>query len=423
MLERFTEFLDKNLSVPMAKLSEQRHFRAIRDGIIATLPLIIVGSFFLIVAFPPFPADWGFVQFIKANVAKILLPYRMSMFIMTLYAVFGIGHSLAKSYKLDGLSGAILAELSFLLTILPVAATAGETNLGLVLPMSKLGAAGMFVGIIASIIAVEIYRFIDRSGFKVRMPEQVPASVAKSFEALTPTAAIILLMGSITYFFNFDWHGTIADFVKPLVSATDSIYSVLFIIFLITFFWSFGIHGVSIIGSLARPIWLVLMEANVQALAEGKVLPSIAPEPFYQWFVWIGGSGCTIGLALLLAFRAKSSYAKSLGKTSLAPVLFNINEPIIFGCPIVLNPILIIPFIVTPLVNAIIAYSAISFNLVSRLSTIAPWTFPGPIGAYIATGGDYRAIILNVLLILVSVAIYYPFFKMYDKKLLKEEGM
>lgn len=424
MIEKFTNFLDQKLSTPMAKLAEQRHLRAIRDGIVATLPLIIVGSFFLIIAFPPLPNDWAIYQFLSQNAATILLPYRMSMYIMTLYAVFGIGSSLAKSYKLDGLSGGILAELAFLLTIVPVNVTAeGAEVTGLVIPMANLGAAGMFVGIIVSIMAVEIFRFMDKSGFKIKMPEQVPPSVARSFEALTPTLVVLVLIGSITYYLGFNWHGFIQMLVSPLVKATDTLPSVLILVFLITFFWSFGIHGVSIIGSLARPLWLTLLDQNTAAAAAGEALPAIAAEPLYQWFIWIGGSGCTIGLAILMAFRARSSYVKSLGKTVILPSVFNINEPVIFGCPIVLNPILIIPFVLCPLVCATIAWFATTLGFVNAVIVTAPWTLPGPIGAFLATGGDYRAAILNIILIILSIVIYYPFFKLYDKKQLEEEGI
>lgn len=417
MLEKFTNFLDTKLSTPMARLAEQRHLRAVRDGIVATLPLIIVGSFFLIIAFPPLPKSWGIYQFLSSNATTILLPYRMSMYIMTLYAVFGIGHSLAKSYDLDGLSGGILAELAFLLTIVPVSVE----GVGLVIPMGNLGAAGMFVGIIVSLLAVEVYRLMDKSGFKIKMPDQVPESVARSFENLTPTAVVLIVLGTITYFIGFDWHSFVTKIVTPLVSATDTLPSVLLLVFLITFFWSFGIHGVSIIGSIARPLWLILLDQNAAAAAAGTALPAIAAEPFFQWFIWIGGSGCTIGLALLLAFRAKSSYASKLGKASILPVIFNINEPIIFGTPIVLNPILIIPFILTPMITATIAWFATKLGLVSAVILTAPWTLPGPIGAFLATGGDWRASVLNIILIIVSIICYYPFFKLYDKKLLLEE--
>lgn len=437
----------EKLSMQMAKLSEQRHLRAIRDGIIATLPLIIVGSIFLIVAFPPFPVDWGISLWAKKNIAQILLPYRMTMFIMALYAVMGIGNSLAKSYKLDGITGAILATSGFLLTIVPSVVkeilvvtqvidgkevqiiaekgTEGATVLqeaaGFVMPMTNLGSAGLFVGIIIAIFAVEVYRFTTTTGFRIKMPDSVPASVARSFEALTPTLIVVLVVATVTYWLHINLHGIMKIIIEPLVKATDSWFSVIIIVFLITFFWSFGIHGVSIVGSLVRPLWLTLLDQNTAALADGKVIPHIAAEPFYQWFIWIGGSGATIGLAILLATVSKSSYGKTLGRTSIVSSIFNINEPIIFGAPIVLNPILIPPFIIVPVVNSSIAYLCTSMGLVNKVTSTPPWTLPGPIGAFLATNGDYRAALLNIVLIISSTVIYYPFFKAYDKKLLEDE--
>lgn len=442
MFEKISKFLDEKLSTPMAKLSEQRHLRAIRDGIIATLPLIIVSSMFLVIAFLPnsMPADWGITHFIQQNATKILLPYRVSMYIMTLYAVFGIGHSLAQSYDLDGLTGGILSELAFLLTIVPTAMpeiSEGITKLadnhqelanflsglpqGFVLPMGNLGSAGMFVGILCAFFAVEIYRFTQKSGFKITMPAQVPQSVARSFESLTPAAIILIAVATITMWIGIDVHGIISKVMTPLVKVTNSFPSVLILIFLEQFFWSFGIHGGSIVGSLARPLWLVLIEENTTAFAAGQAIPNIAAEPFYQWFVHIGGSGATLGLAILFLFKAKSEYGKALGKTAIVPSIFNINEPMIFGAPIVLNPVLMIPFIVTPLILGTIAWCATSLGLVNHVVAIAPWTLPGPIGAFLACGNDWRASVLSVVLILISIVIYYPFFKMYDKQLLEKE--
>lgn len=417
-MDKFTNFLEEKLAGPMAVLSRQRHLVAVRDGIIATLPLIIVGSFFLIIAFPPLPESWGITQTLKANAGTILLPYRMTMFIMTMYATWGIGYSLAKSYKLDGVSGGILSAVAFMLTIVPQVVE----ELGWAMPMANLGGAGMFVGIITSFIAVEVLRLTTKYKLTIKMPDQVPPSVARSFEALVPTAVVILAIGSITYFLKFDWHGFIGKIVAPLVSATDTLPSVLILIFLITLFWSFGIHGVSIIGSLARPVWLQLIDMNTAASAAGQEIPAIAAEPFYQWFVWIGGSGATIGLVVCMAFFCKSVYGKQMGRAALVPGIFNINEPAIFGAPIVLNPVLIIPFVVTPMVLATITWFAMSMGMVGKVVLTAPWTLPGPIGAFLATGGDWRASVLNVVCIIISIVIYYPFVKMYDKKLLVEES-
>lgn len=442
MFDKIAQFLDEKLSTPMAKLAEQRHLRAIRDGIIATLPIIIVASMFMVIAFLPnsLPDDWGFTQWIMEHQTKILLPYRVSMYIMTLYAVFGIGYSLAESYDLDGLSGAILSELAFLLTIIPTSIPAASEAVqelaannveladylsavptGFHLPMANLGSGGMFIGILSAFLAVEIFRFTNKSGFKLSMPPQVPASVARSFEALTPTAIVLLLFATVTMFLEINVHGIVATIVSPLISASDTLPSVLIIIFLTGFFWVFGIHGASIVGSLARPLWLILLEENTTAFVAGEAVQNIAAEPFYQWFIWIGGSGATLGLAILLAFRSKSTYGSTLGKTSLVPAIFNINEPMIFGVPIVLNPVLMIPFIFIPVINGVIAWLATVWGWVNPVVANAPWTLPGPIGAFLATGNDWRALVLNALLILLSVALYYPFFRIYDNQLVTEE--
>lgn len=425
-MDAFQKFLEDKLGPAMSKFGSNRYLLAVRDGVIAALPLVIVGSFFLIIANPPLPQSWGPYQFLTANAATILLPYRVTMYIMSLYAVFGMGNSLARSYDLDGLSGGVMSVMAFLLTIKPVnvSADANAGIAGFVLPMSSLGSAGLFVGIIVTFIAINIFRLTQSSRFHITMPEQVPPSVSRSFEALTPTLLVMLLIGSITYFLGFNWSGAITAIVTPLVTATDTLPGVLLVCFLTCFFWFFGIHGASIVGSIARPLWLTLLEQNANAAASGvagTALPAIGPEPFYQWFIWIGGAGCTIGLAILLVSVCKSKYLKDLGRICVAPALFNINEPLMFGAPVVLNLTLAIPFVLTPMICAIIAWVATSLGLVSRVIITAPWTLPGPIGAYLATGGDWRAAVLCCILIAVSAVCYLPFVKIYDKQFLAQE--
>lgn len=426
-MKKIQSWLEEHLAPAMGVLGSNRYLLAVRDGVVGALPLIIVGSFFMIVANPPLPGDWGVTQFLKAHAATILLPYRMTMYIMALYAVFGMGYSLAKSYDLDPLSGAVLSIMAFMLTISPVNVSkdANAGVVGYVLPMTYLGSGGLFVGIIVTFIAINIFRLTQNSKFKITMPEQVPPSVARSFEALTPTLIVILLIGSITYFFGFNWNAAITACIKPLVNATDSLPGVLLISFLYGFFWFFGIHGASIVGSIARPLWLTLLESNATAAANGvsgTQLPAIAAEPFYQWFIFIGGAGCTIGLAILLITVCKSKYAKDLGRIGFLPCLFNINEPLIFGAPIVLNLTLAIPFVLTPMINGAIAWFVTSLGLVNRVTVSAPWTLPGPIGAFLACGGDWRAIVLSFALIALSCVIYYPFVKIWDKQYLSQEN-
>lgn len=411
-MKKFFEWLEKYLVPPMTKLSEQRHLKAIRDGIVSTIPLIIVGSFFLVIAIPP---NAYLKELVKPYVTQILFPYRLSMGIMALYASFGIAYNLAKSYKLDPLSGGTLGLAAFLLTSVPVSIE----EQGWVLPLSNLGGAGMFVAILMSIFAVEILRFCKERNLTIKMPKEVPTSVANSFAALIPATFIIIPIWIIRDLLNFDIQANILKIFMPLVTAGNSLPGILVPILLITLLWACGIHGDSVVGTVARPIWLAMLDGNIAAQAAGQAIPNIAPEPFFQWFVWIGGSGTTIGLVLLMLF-SKSVYLKDVGRACLIPGICNINEPVIFGVPIMLNPLLIIPFVLGPLVCGCLTYFAMAFNLVARPVILAPWTLPAPIGAYLATGGDWKAIVLVLVNIAVTTVIYFPFFKAYEQKLMKE---
>ncbi|MGL6114855.1 MAG: PTS sugar transporter subunit IIC [Cetobacterium sp.] len=426
-MEKFYSIIENVFMKPMTKLAEQRHLKAIRDGMVSTIPLTIVGSFFLIVAFPPVPASWketmGLFLWIQKNIGDILIPFRITMGLVAIYATYNIGYSLAKNYKLDGVSGGTLSLVAYFMTIVPSIATSntGE-GLGFVLPMSKLGGAGLFVGIVTAIFAVETLRFFKTKGITIKMPEGVPDSVARSFEALFPTVAVVLITWFLFVMLKLDIHNIFQSIFNPLKGIVDTPIGAIIMVMLITMLWTAGIHGVSVIGAIARPIWLEMLTANADAMQAGeKVLPYITPEPFFQWFVWIGGSGGTLGLVFLLLF-AKSKYLKDLGRATILPAIFNINEPIIFGLPIMLNPFFTIPFILGPVLATIITYSAMALNLVSRPAILAPWTFPAPIGAYLATGGDIRAVFLCIFNIILMGAVYYPFLKAYDKKMSVEEN-
>ncbi|MCI1580953.1 MAG: PTS sugar transporter subunit IIC [Clostridium beijerinckii] len=411
-MNKFFNWLEKYLLPPMTKLSEQRHLKAIRDGIVSTIPLIIIGSFFLVIAVPP--NDW-LKQLVAPYVNQIMFPYRLSMGIMALYASFGIAYNLAKSYKLDPFSGGSLGLAAFLLTNVPLNI---DPN-GWMLSLSSLGGSGMFTAIIMSIFAVEIFRLCKEKNLTIKMPKEVPTSVANSFAALIPAAFIIIPIWIIRDLLNFDIQKFVLSIFTPLVTAGNSLPGILVPILLITLLWGCGIHGDSVVGTVARPIWLAMLDANVAAQAAGQPIPNIAPEPFFQWFVWIGGSGATIGLVILM-LGSKSRYLKDIARASLIPGICNINEPVIFGAPIMLNPLLIIPFILGPLICGCVSYFAMTLNLVSKPVILAPWTLPAPIGAYLATGGDWRAIILVLINIAIVTALYFPFLKAYEKKLIKE---
>lgn len=416
-MNNFFDWLDSHFAQPLSKISEQRHLRAIRDGVVSAIPLIIVGSFFLIIAMPPIPENWGFHIWATQHIQQIMIPYRMTFWIMSLYICFGIGYNLAKSYKLDPLAGAQLSVAAFLLSIMPIIKKTGD----ILLPMASLGSVGIFPCMLLAIFSVEILRFCKTHNLVFKMPEQVPSSVAHSFEAIIPAGIIVIIMTLINVVFKINLEVLIQNIFSPLVKAGDTLGGVLVPVILVVFFWFFGIHGDSIVGSVARPIWLQYFSENAEKMSHGLQPTHIAPETFFQWFVWIGGSGATIGLIIAALCIGKSKYTKSITRASLVPCIFNINEPIIFGFPVMLNPVFLIPFILAPVVMTLVTWFTFKLGWVHMMFVQPPWTLPAPIGAFLATGGDWRAIVLCIVDILIATLIYWPFVMMYDKQELAKE--
>lgn len=413
------DWMDTHLAQPLSKISEQRHLRAIRDGVVSAIPLIIVGSFFLIIAMPPIPENWAYHVWATAHVQQIMIPYRMTFWIMSLYICFGIGYNLSKSYKLDPLAGGQLSVAAFLLSIMPTITKQGD----IYLPMASLGSVGIFPCMLLAIFSVEVLRFCKTHNLVFKMPEQVPSSVAHSFEAVIPCSFIVLVMTLINVVFKINLEVLIQTIFSPLVKAGDTLGGVLVPVFLVVFFWFFGIHGDSIVGSVARPIWLQYFSQNAEKMAHGLQPTHIAPETFFQWFIWIGGSGATIGLIIAALCIGRAKYTKSITRACLVPCIFNINEPIIFGFPIMLNPVFLIPFVLAPIVMTLVTWFTFKLGWVHMMFVQPPWTLPAPIGAFLATGGDWRAIVLCLVNIAISTIIYWPFVMMYDKaELAKENG-
>lgn len=422
-MEKFIKWMEEKLVPPMAKIGSQRHLLAIRNGVVSTLSLILIGTFFMVFINLPFP---GWTDFIAPFSATLVLPFRMTMGLMAIYATFVMGLDLAKSYNLDGVTGGILSLGAFFMLQMPVNVTTPEdAPLGFVLPMGSLGASGMFTGIISMIFAVEVYRFFQNHHITIKMPEQVPPAVSRSFEALIPGLIILTTCWLIRGVLGFDVNAAFLKLFAPLTNILgNNLLGALLPMFLIHLLWSFGIHGMSIVGSIVRPLWLIMFDENTKALAAGTSatdLPYIAPEPFYQWTVTIGGAGATIVVAFLFLFFCKSKFLKEVGRFTIVPGIFNINEPMIFGAPMVLNPYLFIPFNVVPLVLTTISYFALKLGLVNGFTVMPMWTLPAPIGGYLAAGNDWRMIVLILVNMVVATVIYYPFVRAYDKKMLLDE--
>lgn len=425
-MNNFVNFLEAKILPAANKLGQQRHMTAIRKGIIATLPLTIVGSFFTILSNMPIPAV---ANFLAPYQAILDIPFRFTVGILSLYATFGIASALAASYKMDTLSSGILGVLAFLVaTVQPVKVNTdvkGVITAGRYMNIANLSASSLFAAIATALISVEIYHFLEKKNITIKMPDGVPPEVSNSFVALFPAAIILILFWVVRDIFNFNIATFISNLLMPLKGflVGNSLAGGLTTIFLICSFWTLGIHGAAIMDPIVRPFWEMSIANNMNQFHAGVAatkLPTIFTEQFLQWFVWIGGAGGTLALVVLFMF-SKSQYLKDLGKLSFLPGLFNINEPIIFGAPIVLNPILGIPFILAPLVTGTISYFATVTHLVPMMMVRLPFTIPAPIAAIMSTNWSWNAAILSIVNFVVYLIIYYPFFKVFEKQQLEKE--
>ena len=425
-MDNFINFLNVKV-VPVAnKLGAQRHMMAIRKGIISTLPLTIVGSFFTIINNMPIEAVAKMLEPYK----DILdIPFRYTVGILALYAAFGIASSLADYYKLDKLTNGTLAVLAFLISAAaPIQVTdnvKGVIDAGRYINIANLSASSLFASIVTGLLTVEIYRFFKEKNITIKMPAGVPPEVSNSFVALFPAAFILLFFWFIRYFLNFNISTFLTTILMPLkgVLVGNSLFGGLLTILLITGFWTLGIHGAAILAPITRPFWEMSIAQNMGEFTNGTSahqLSTIFTEQFLQWFLWIGGAGGTLALVVLFMF-SKSAYLKDLGKLSFLPGLFNINEPIIFGAPIVMNPILGIPFILGPLVTGTLSYVLTITGVVPMMMARLPFTVPSPLGAFVSTDWSIPALILVFVNFLIDLAIYYPFFKVFEKQQLEKE--
>ncbi len=404
------KFLEEKFVPVASRVGNQRHLVAIRDGFIVIMPLIIAGSLAVLINNLPIKAYKNFMNSIfgegiwtqwGGNV------WGATFAIVSLLISFTIAYSLSKSYGKDALAGGVIGLASYM-----TFATYGDGGLtGL-----TTGTGGIFLAIILSLVSAEMFtRLSGNPRLLVKMPAGVPDAVAKSFASLFPAIITIGLLALIRTLISvlFDAPDVIGQFYtlvqEPFMGLTNSWTAALILAFVPAFFWTFGIHGANIIDPFMQTINLDAIARNVEALEAGQVAPYIINKPFFDAFVNMGGSGTTIALiiAIFIVSRKNKQYS-TVGKLSAAPGLFNINEPLIFGLPIVLNPILFVPFILTPMVNVSIAYFVTKAGWVPAATVAAPWTTPPIINGWLVTQSLSGAI-LSVVLIGVAVLIYTPF--------------
>ena len=439
-MNKLFEFLEKYLMGPMGKVSTWRPVRAIVAAGMASIPFTIVGSAFLVLSVIPQAFNLQFIVDLWANSfdkiqALYLLAYKCTMGILSLYFAIVIGYEYTKIYveeeglNLNPLNGGLLAVFAYFLTIPEltyskgmISAVTGKTTIGGWTvggdSLTRLSTSGMFTAILMSILAVQLYRLCVKKNCVIKMPEAVPEGVARSFTALIPGFVIafaVLVINGIFILFGTDIYKVIAIPFAFVSHITNTWLGIVVIYLLVHALWIVGIHGANIVMGLVSPILLANMAQNV----DGKFI-AYAGE-FTNSYVTIGGSGVTLLLCFYIAFRAKSDQLRMLGKASMGPAIFNINEPLIFGLPIVYNPMLTIPFILAPIVSASIGYWSVQLGLAGKAIAQTPWPTPIGLGAYVGSGGSVGTFVVALVCALAAFVIWYPFIKMYDSKLYKEE--
>ncbi|WEV40211.1 PTS transporter subunit EIIC [Lactobacillus sp. ESL0684] len=418
------KFNSEKISSVMAAIAGNRYMSAISNGMAVIIPVSIASSIFTLIAQIPLP-------FIKQNIAAFQLPVTFSIGLMGLYACYSIASHLAKSYKLDRNSSSTIAVMVYLmLTITPGTITpeiAKKTGIaaGTVFPAQNFGSYGLFTAMFAAAASVWVIHFFKEKNLVIKMPDGMPPAVSSAFTSLIPASVLIIAAWLIKAGLHFDLNQALLDLLSPLAQfGKDNLISVLVPIFFNSLFWLFGVHG-AITSTPVYPFWYQHLNANMAAVTHGATaatVPHFMTEQLLQFFVYIGGAGSILALCILMAFFSKSEMGKAMGKVVLIPSIFNISEPVMFGIPIVLNPYFAAPFILAPMADGLITWAATVTGLLNKTTAIVPWVLPGPIGAFFATGYDWRAIVVGIINILVSMLIYLPFFKMWDRHQIKVEA-
>lgn len=414
----FQQFMDEKIAPPMNKFAQIRYIQAIRDGVVLNLVPSMIGSLFLLLAALPIPGYGDFIREIGLFDA-LLIPIGATLDLMGMTASIAIAYRLAESYKVDALPAGVISLLCFfMLTPYTLAHELVAGGVNGVMPIMYLGSRGLFTAIIVSLLSTEIFVKMSKTKFIITMPDGVPPAVAKSFAALIPGGITIIAFWILRLIVDsspFDnIHTILAEFItQPLTGVGGTIWGAIAFMFLVHFFWFFGIHGHLVIGPVLDPIFTVLQDANRMAFQAGEPIPNIITRYWFDLYVTLGGSGASLSIVIAMGLFARSQHLKSVGRLSLAPGIFNINEPFVFGLPIVFNPILFIPWILVPIVNICTAYFATIIGFLPRHNgVIAPWTMPIIISGLMVAG--WRGALMQIINLIISALIWFSFMKRID---------
>lgn len=430
-MEKMQQLLEKVMPGFM-KFATSKPITALKDGFILTMPLTLLGSIFMLIAAFPIPGWENFMAGIFGQSWSDPLWHVVgaTFDIIALVAVFGIAYSYVKSDGIEGTTAGILGIVSFLILTNSFVITEAGEKIGGVIPKSWTNGQGMVAAIIVGLFVGFIYSWFMRKDIRIKMPESVPPGVANAFSSLIPGFVIITLSMIVYVICDIAKSMSMTEIIYqviqiPLQSLSDSFIGVIVIVLLISLFWWFGLHGPNIVMGVMAPILTANALANQAVLDSGAALvvgenASIVTAQFIDIFVKFGGTSITLGLIIASLMVAKSSQMTQLSKMSLIPGLFNINEPVIFGLPIIFNPIMLLPFILVPVLAAVITYGAISIGFMEPFGAVqVPWTTPPVISGFLLSG--WQGAVTQIGLLAMSVVVYLPFVKAQDKICIKEE--
>ncbi len=420
-MNKLIEFIEKGKPF-FEKISRNPYLRAIRDGFIAAMPVILFSSIFLLVAFVPniFGFTWS-----DEVVAAIMKPYGYTMGIVAVLVAGTTAKSLTDAFNRQlpktnqiNFISTMIASISGFLLLASDGIEGGFAN-------GYMGTKGLLTAFLAAFITVNIYKVCVKNNVTIRMPDEVPPNVSQAFKDIIPYALSIFVLYGIDLatrqFLGTNVAEAILKLFEPLFTAADGYVGITIIFGAYALFWFVGIHGPSIVEPAIAAITYANVETNFQLLQAGQHADKILTSGTQMFIVTMGGTGATLVVPFMFMWLTKSKRNKAIGRASVVPTFFGVNEPILFGAPLVLNPVFFVPFILAPIANVWIFKFFVDTLKMNSFSVNLPWTTPGPLGIVMGTNFAPLAFVLAILLVFVDVLIYYPFLKVYDEQILSEE--
>lgn len=420
-MNKLIEFIEKGKPF-FEKISRNPYLRAIRDGFIAAMPVILFSSIFLLVAFVPniFGFTWS-----DEVVAAIMKPYDYTMGIVAVLVAGTTAKSLTDAFNRQlpktnqiNFISTMIASISGFLLLASDGIEGGFAN-------GYMGNKGLLTAFLAAFITVNLYKVCVKNNVTIRMPDEVPPNVSQAFKDVIPYALSIFVLYGIDLatrqFLGTNVAEAILKLFEPLFTAADGYVGITIIFGAYALFWFVGIHGPSIVEPAIAAITYANVETNFQLLQAGQHADKILTSGTQMFIVTMGGTGATLVVPFMFMWLTKSKRNKAIGRASVVPTFFGVNEPILFGAPLVLNPVFFVPFILAPIANVWIFKFFVDTLKMNSFSVNLPWTTPGPLGIVMGTNFAPLAFVLAILLVFVDVLIYYPFLKVYDEQILSEE--